>query len=218
MPWEFAIVDITRPAADAGTPEVADRLNQVINRIFQTGNVLRRNGVAPAPDPLSARRHSRAPPCIAKKKDQTNDSYKTQTYSRRIEKPHTPLGGTPIPSKTHVPAKPEEFGRIAAGKAEECRRRQTYRGNYVARYLDEVAPANISGRIIKFSKDCKFVTPDDETEVSEDQGTYRPKMYVRVRVLLEPVHRTWPERYRGARWRKPATLRRPERRSCRCSR
>jgi hypothetical protein len=35
-------------------------------------------------------------------------------------------------------------------------------------YLDEIAPASIVGRLIKFSKDGKFVTPDDEAEVSEE--------------------------------------------------
>ena len=39
----------------------------------------------------------------------------------------------------------------------------------MSRYLDEVAPANIVGRMIKFSKDGKFVTPDDEGKVSENQ-------------------------------------------------
>ena len=72
-------------------------------------------------------------------------------------KTRTPLGGTPIPPKAVVPAKPKS---TAIAKPAE---------DYVSRYLDEVAPANIVGRMIKFSKDGKFVTPDDEGKVSENQ-------------------------------------------------
>ena len=39
--------------------------------------------------------------------------------------------------------------------------------SYRDRYLDEVAPANIVGRMIKFSKEGTFVTHDDGQEVSE---------------------------------------------------
>jgi hypothetical protein len=35
------------------------------------------------------------------------------------------------------------------------------------RYIDEIAPANIVGRMIKFSKDGKFVTADDDEPVDE---------------------------------------------------
>jgi hypothetical protein len=72
-------------------------------------------------------------------------------------KNRTPLGGTPIPAKALVPAKPKS---TAVAKPN---------GDYVSRYLDEVAPTNIVGRMIKFSKDGKFVTPDDDGEISEDQ-------------------------------------------------
>ena len=41
--------------------------------------------------------------------------------------------------------------------------------DYRSRYLDEVAPANIAGRMIKFSKDGKFIVSDDESEISADQ-------------------------------------------------
>jgi hypothetical protein len=40
--------------------------------------------------------------------------------------------------------------------------------NSVQRYLDETAPASIVGRMLKFSKEGKFVTADDEEEVSSD--------------------------------------------------
>jgi hypothetical protein len=37
----------------------------------------------------------------------------------------------------------------------------------VQRYLDEVAPASIVGRLIKFSKEGKFVTPDDDEPIAD---------------------------------------------------
>jgi hypothetical protein len=38
----------------------------------------------------------------------------------------------------------------------------------VQAYLDEVAPASIVGRMIKFSKDGKFITADDNAEISDE--------------------------------------------------
>jgi hypothetical protein len=38
----------------------------------------------------------------------------------------------------------------------------------VQAYLDEVAPSGIVGRMLKFNKDGKFVTPDTEEEIGED--------------------------------------------------
>jgi hypothetical protein len=35
-------------------------------------------------------------------------------------------------------------------------------------YLDEIAPASVVGRIIKFSKDGKFITADDGEPIAED--------------------------------------------------
>jgi hypothetical protein len=40
--------------------------------------------------------------------------------------------------------------------------------SYRQRYLDEVAPASIVGRLIKFSKDGQFITADDEEPVPTD--------------------------------------------------
>jgi hypothetical protein len=40
--------------------------------------------------------------------------------------------------------------------------------SYRDRYLDEIAPSSIVGRLVKFSKDGKFVTSDDGEPVSED--------------------------------------------------
>jgi hypothetical protein len=39
---------------------------------------------------------------------------------------------------------------------------------YRAKYLDEIAPSGIAGRMVKFSKDGDFVTPDDGAAVSSD--------------------------------------------------
>jgi hypothetical protein len=38
----------------------------------------------------------------------------------------------------------------------------------VQRYVDDIAPANIVGRMIKFGKDGKFITADDDEAVSDD--------------------------------------------------
>ena len=38
----------------------------------------------------------------------------------------------------------------------------------VQKYIDDVSPANMEGRLIKFSKDGKFITSDDGETVSED--------------------------------------------------
>jgi hypothetical protein len=38
----------------------------------------------------------------------------------------------------------------------------------VQKYIDDVAPASMEGRLIKFSKDGKFITNDDGETVSED--------------------------------------------------
>jgi len=40
--------------------------------------------------------------------------------------------------------------------------------NDVQRYLDEIAPASIVGRLIKFSKDGKFITNDDGESIGDD--------------------------------------------------
>jgi len=37
-----------------------------------------------------------------------------------------------------------------------------------SRYLDEIAPASIAGRMIKFSKDGSFTVPDDESVIDEN--------------------------------------------------
>jgi hypothetical protein len=38
----------------------------------------------------------------------------------------------------------------------------------VQRYVDDVAPASIAGRVIRFHKEGKFITPDDDTAIGDD--------------------------------------------------
>jgi hypothetical protein len=38
----------------------------------------------------------------------------------------------------------------------------------VQRYLDEIAPASIVGRLVKFNKDGQFITSDDDTVIGDD--------------------------------------------------
>jgi hypothetical protein len=47
-------------------------------------------------------------------------------------------------------------------------RASTAVGDYRSRYLDEVAPAGMVGRMVKFSKDGVFVTSDDSSPIPED--------------------------------------------------
>ena len=59
-------------------------------------------------------------------------------------------------SKAVVPAKPD----ITAVATPDAR-------TDVQKYLDDIAPAGIVGRLIKFSKDGKFVSADDDEPVDE---------------------------------------------------
>ena len=56
---------------------------------------------------------------------------------------------------------PKELRPVAVARAE-------YNSTYRSRYLDEVAPASIAGRLIKFSKDGDFTTTDDNKPLPED--------------------------------------------------
>jgi hypothetical protein len=40
--------------------------------------------------------------------------------------------------------------------------------NSVQKYIDDVAPATIAGRVIRFGKEGKFITPDDGEEISDE--------------------------------------------------
>ena len=40
--------------------------------------------------------------------------------------------------------------------------------DFRARYLDEIAPSGLVGRMVKFGKEAKFVTSDDDKEIPED--------------------------------------------------
>src|SRR5262245_48468447 len=90
----------------------------------------------------------------------------------------TPLGGQPIPPGATTPATPKVAtaspapSPVTSTAIAPLDRRAvavSRSADYVSRYLDEVAPANIVGRMIKFSKEGEFVTPDDEKGISEDQ-------------------------------------------------
>jgi hypothetical protein len=66
----------------------------------------------------------------------------------------------PAPAKPSVPApthKPESKA-VAVADARP----------YRDRYLDEIAPANIVGRLVKFSKDGAFTTVDDDKPISDE--------------------------------------------------
>jgi hypothetical protein len=80
----------------------------------------------------------------------------------------TPLGASYIPGgsigpsaeKAALPAKADGSTAVATG-AEDTR-------TPVQKYLDEIAPSGIVGRLIKFSKEGNFVTADDGEVVSGD--------------------------------------------------
>ena len=54
----------------------------------------------------------------------------------------------------------------AAAKATAVAAPDTRTG--VQKYLDEIAPASIVGRPVKFSKEGKFITADDDAEIGDD--------------------------------------------------
>ena len=100
---------------------------------------------------------------IKRKTEAPDQRRRAQTLAEL--KARTPLGGTPIPPKVVVPAKPSTTvvpvkpKTVAVGTPD----------NYVDRYLDAVAPASITGRLVKFDgKDGKWITSDDGVEISED--------------------------------------------------
>src|SRR5262245_53160446 len=84
-------------------------------------------------------------------------------------KNRTPLGGTPIPAKIDAPNRSTPTKALLPAKPKSTAVAKPAVVDTVADYLDEVAPASIVGRMIKYSKEGKFVTPDDEEEISEDQ-------------------------------------------------
>ena len=67
-----------------------------------------------------------------------------------------------VAAQQQVTAKPQ------AGKPKATAAARADNREYRQRYLDEVAPASIVGRMVKFSKEGKFVTSDDDQEIPED--------------------------------------------------
>jgi hypothetical protein len=75
----------------------------------------------------------------------------------------TPLGGTPIP-KAIAPL--DKSAPRPTGTAVAVPNNKSYR----ERYLDEISSTSLAGRLIKFDvKGGKFLTPDDDAAISEDQ-------------------------------------------------
>jgi hypothetical protein len=66
-----------------------------------------------------------------------------------------------------IAAKPSGTAVVAAKKTSPAITANDQR-DPVQQYLDEVAPASIVGRMIKFSKDGRFVTHDDGEPIAED--------------------------------------------------
>ena len=66
----------------------------------------------------------------------------------------------PVTVTTVVPVKTADTTAVAVPAADTR--------TEVQRYIDEIAPASISGRLIKFSKDGHFVTADDEEPIDEN--------------------------------------------------
>jgi hypothetical protein len=71
-------------------------------------------------------------------------------------------------AKAAAKKKPESNGGTAVAAAQPTAVTPPDGRSTVTRYLDEVAPSSIVGRMIKFDRDGNFVTPDDEGEIKED--------------------------------------------------
>jgi hypothetical protein len=99
-----------------------------------------------------------------------------ETSKRNLNKAHPRTSAEVIADQKEQAAK--EKAARAAAKAEETKSMVPAgpASNAVAlpdnrppiqRYIDEIAPANIVGRMIKFSKEGQFVTADDDEPVEE---------------------------------------------------
>jgi hypothetical protein len=98
------------------------------------------------------------------------------TTKQDLDKAHPRTSAEVIADQKEQAAK--EKAARAAAKAEETKSMVPARpaSNAVAlpnnrppiqKYIDEIAPANIVGRMIKFSKEGEFVTADDDEPVAE---------------------------------------------------
>ena len=68
--------------------------------------------------------------------------------------------------KAQAPAA-EAAPAVPAVQSNDAKLVAEYRDNYALRYLSEIAPASISGRLVKF-KDASYQTTDDGRELPED--------------------------------------------------
>ena len=92
-----------------------------------------------------------------------NDTATEQTPDRRGARSGSP--STDSPSEGFGQAG-SRAGRLQAG-ASPGSGSDKYNSDYRARYIDEVAPLGIAGRLIKFTKDGEFETTDDGKTVPE---------------------------------------------------
>jgi hypothetical protein len=70
-------------------------------------------------------------------------------------------------TKAAAQRKPESNGRTAVATAQSTAVAPPDSRTPRERYLDEIAPAAIVGRLIKFTKDGTFITADDEATIPE---------------------------------------------------
>jgi hypothetical protein len=69
--------------------------------------------------------------------------------------------------------------------------------SYRQRYLDEIAPSTITGRLLKFSKEGRFVTNDDGEPISEDAEFIAPCDETLVGWIRFHEEGTPPDRIQG---------------------
>ena len=72
------------------------------------------------------------------------------------------------PVQQGLPLEPLQQAIREPGKAVAPRARTEAQQEYRSRYLDDIAPASIVGRLAKFTKDGQFVTADDGEPIPAD--------------------------------------------------
>ena len=101
---------------------------------------------------------------MTKQAHETLQDLKKREPTKAEIRRRTPLGAsTPIPPQPVVKSATKEVTVRAKAHVVVPDNR-----DYAERYLDEVAPVSIVGRMIKFGKDGEFFTHDDGAGISED--------------------------------------------------
>jgi hypothetical protein len=77
--------------------------------------------------------------------------------ARQAQAPTVPSSSAAMPKPSPVPAVMRDTKAAVT----------EYNASYRSRYLDEVAPASIAGRLVKFSREGVFVTSDDDKPIAE---------------------------------------------------